>query len=235
MHYNRCLLIFLTGVNIDAPRWEHFRYKDGEYRIYIDEVLKEGRAVDTVWDIPIINTSSKERLGYPTQKPEALLKRIIKSASKPDDIVLDPMCGCGTTIALCQKLQNRKKRKWIGIDISPTACKLMNDRLRKLGSVPKLIGMPATVKQLRKIQPFDFQNWVIQRLGGRVSAKKVGDMGIDGVTFDSTPIQVKQSDKVGRNVVDNFETAIRRYFSGSKREKKEYVSFFMIVSPHHQH
>jgi len=210
--------------------WGHAgKGKSHEYRIYIDEVLTQGRAVDTVWDIPIINTSSKERLGYPTQKPEFLLERIIKSASKPDDIVLDPMCGCGTTIAVCQKLQNRKKRKWIGIDISPTACKLMNDRLRKLGSTPKLIGMPATIKQLKKIQPFDFQNWVIQRLGGRASARKVGDMGIDGVTFDGAPIQVKQSDKVGRNVIDNFETAIRRYFSGSNREKEGIVVAFSFT------
>jgi len=118
----------------------------------------------------------------------------------------------------------------IGIDISPTSCKLMNDRLRKYGAITKVIGMPATVKQLKKIQPFDFQNWVIQRLGGRVSSRKVGDMGIDGVTFDGIPVQVKQSVKVGRNVVDNFETAIRRYYAKSLKEKKGIVVAFSFTS-----
>lgn len=178
-----------------------------------------------VWEIPAIQSVTRENLGYPTQKPLNLLDLIINASSNEKDIVLDPMCGCGTAIASAHKL----KRKWIGIDISPTACRLMGDRLRKLGSSPKMIGMPATVKQLRKIQPFDFQNWVIQRLGGRVSSKKVGDMGIDGVTFDSIPIQVKQSDKVGRNVVDNFETAIRRYFTGSKREKQGIIVAFSFT------
>jgi DNA modification methylase len=178
-----------------------------------------------VWEIPAIQSVTKENLGYPTQKPKNLLDLIIKASSNENNIILDPMCGCGTAIASAQSL----KRNWIGIDISPTACKLMNNRLRKLGASPKMIGMPATVKQLRKIQHFDFQNWVIERLGGRVSSKKVGDMGIDGVTFDSIPIQVKQSDKVGRNVVDNFETAVRRYFAGSKREKQGIIIAFSFT------
>lgn len=191
---------------------------------YVDE--KEGTLVTDIWtDIDVIHSQSKERLGYPTQKPLALLERIVNASSNPTDIVLDPMCGCGTAVVIAHKL----KRRWIGIDISPTSCKLMNDRLRKYGATTKLIGMPATVKQLRKIQHFDFQNWVIERLGGRVSSKKVGDMGIDGVMFDGTPIQVKQSDKVGRNVVDNFETAIRRYYAKSLKEKKGIIVAFSFT------
>jgi restriction endonuclease Mrr len=73
-----------------------------------------------------------------------------------------------------------------------------------------VIGMPKTIEEIRQLQPFEFQNWVIQKLGARASERKIGDMGIDGFTFDLRPIQVKQSDNIGRNVIDNFETAMRR-------------------------
>jgi len=87
--------------------------KGGRRKIYLDEV--KGDLVDSTWyDIFPLNPVAKERLGYPTQKPEALLERIIKASSKEGDIVLDPFCGCGTTITVAEKL----KRKWIGIDIT---------------------------------------------------------------------------------------------------------------------
>lgn len=73
-----------------------------------------------------------------------------------------------------------------------------------------VIGLPQTTSQLRKLLPFEFQNWVMEKLYARVNATKVGDMSIDGYYLDGTPIQVKQSDYIGRNVVDNFETAIQR-------------------------
>ncbi|MGI8649388.1 MAG: DNA-methyltransferase [Rubrobacter sp.] len=77
-----------------------------------------GAAISDVWtDIPLISAHSSERLGYPTQKPIALLERVIAASSNPGDVVLDPFCGCGTTLAASQRLN----RKWIGIDISPTA------------------------------------------------------------------------------------------------------------------
>ena len=78
-----------------------------------------------VWNIPGVFNMSKEYLGYPTQKPEALLDRIILTSSNERDIVLDPFCGCGTTLIVAQKL----KRKWIGIDISRTACDVIRKRL----------------------------------------------------------------------------------------------------------
>lgn len=202
-----------------AERKTRFKFQDeeGRYRMttrrnsqgnkYRAKVyLHEGVAMTDVWDIPIINATSKERLGYPTQKPEALLERIISASSNPMDIVLDPFCGCGTTLVVAHKLG----RRWIGIDVSPTACNLMANRLRKLNVSPNIMGMPMTEEDLRKLQPFEFQNWVVQRLFGRVSERKSSDMGIDGYTFEGDPIQVKQSDDIGRNVVDNFETAMRR-------------------------
>jgi DNA modification methylase len=177
-------------------------------KIYADEM--PGVPLQDLWtDIPPIQAQSDERLGYPTQKPELLLERIIKASSNEGDVVLDPMCGCGTAIAVAQHFQ----RKWVGIDVSPSACKLMVKRMRKKGvtiSERDILGLPKTEAALRALQPFEFQNWVLQRMMGRVSPKKVGDMGIDGRLFDGSPVQVKQSEGVGRNVVDNFETALRR-------------------------
>lgn len=173
-------------------------------RYYINPA---GKLDDDVWDITFAPRSS-ERLGYPTQKPEALLDKIILASSNENDVVLDPFCGCGTALVSAQRL----KRRWLGIDISPTAVGLVARRLRKVGAKSvKLVGMPVTEEQLRGLKPFEFQNWVIQRMNGTHSPRKSGDMGIDGFTFFThEPIQVKQSSRVGRNVVDNFETAVER-------------------------
>jgi DNA modification methylase len=180
-----------------------------EYKRYLDEM--PGVPLQDMWtDLDPINAKARERLGYPTQKPEALLERIIRTSSNRGDTVFDPFCGCGTTVAVAQRLG----REWIGIDISPTAVNLMVRRVVKStnGAVrPKTLGVPMTEDDLRELKPFEFQNWVIQRLNGTHSPRKTGDMGIDGYSFMTRdPIQVKQSDRVGRNVVDNFETAIER-------------------------
>ena len=136
-----------------------------------------------------------------------MLKRIIETSTNRGDIVLDPFCGCGTTVVVAQELG----RRWIGIDISLTAVNLMKSRLRKLGADVVVDGLPDQVAQLRDLKPFEFQNWIMQRLNGTSSRRKTGDMGIDGFSFMShDPIQVKQSDRIGRNVVDNFETAVLR-------------------------
>ncbi len=218
----------------DFPRKHDtiFRYSKGdkytfnaEYRPYSEGTLKVGggrhsltsggKAVDVKrgtpindwWDdMPKLTSYQKQWQGYPTQKPENLLERIIKTSSNKGDIVLDPFCGCGTTLVAAHKLE----RKWIGIDVSPTACKLMDRRLRSLGANPKLIVGNLSVSDLKKYPPFEFQNWVCEKLGGRINKRKSGDMGIDGWTLDMTPIQVKQSEDVSRNPIDNFQTAIRR-------------------------
>lgn len=184
-------------------------HQNGAKRYYINP---EGKFDDDVWDITFA-TRSSERLGYPTQKPEALLEKIISASSNKGDLVLDPFCGCGTALVAAQRLG----RQWIGIDISPTAVGLMERRVQMAGARRiKLVGMPVTEAQLHTLKPFEFQNWVIQRLNGTHSARKSGDMGIDGFSFFyHDPIQVKQSERVGRNVVDNFETAVER--NGSTR------------------
>jgi DNA modification methylase len=176
------------------------------YKRYLDEM--QGQLLQDIWtDIPPVSSHAKERQGYPTQKPEALLERIVNTSSNPMDIVLDPFCGCGTTLVVANKLG----RRWIGIDVSPTACKLMGKRLRKYHAKYTIVGLPRTVTELHALQPFEFQNWVFEKLHGRVNPKKIGDLGIDGWIELDVPVQVKQSENVGREVVDKFETAIRRF------------------------
>jgi len=194
----------------------------------------EVRHPSDVWHIPSINAMAKERLGYPTQKPEALLERIIKASSNKGDIVLDPFCGCGTAMAVAQRLG----RKWIGIDISPTAISLIEQRLKKLGAIKSkdfdTVGMPTTITELKDLEPFEFQNWVINEMQAKQSKKLVANGGLDGhidksLYSEKAGIQVKQSEKVGRNVVDNFETALQR-----KDYKKGYVVGFSFTKGAHE-
>ena len=141
----------------------------------------KGVPFDNVWT-DIENVKSPI---YPTEKPEALLERIIKASSNPGDVVLDPFCGCGTAVSVAQKLG----RKWIGIDVSPTSCKLMINRLRDIKgdwiriNEADIIDLPRTCGELRKMDPFEFQNLVIAKLDGKQNSKKVGDHGIDGWTY----------------------------------------------------
>ncbi len=176
----------------------------------------EGTLMDDVWDIPIINPMAKERTGYPTQKPEKLLERIIKASSNEGDIILDAFCGCGTALVVAQKLN----RRWLGIDISPSAIVLVSSRLGKieaLGPGIEISGLPGTMRELQRMTPYDFQYWAINRMLGAPSPRKSGDMGIDGLScLNNYPIQVKQN-SAGRNVVDNFAQALRRHYQNSKR------------------
>jgi site-specific DNA-methyltransferase (adenine-specific) len=177
-----------------------------QYKRYLDEM--PGVPLQDVWtDIPPIAARGSERIGYPTQKPEALLERILQSSTDLGQLVLDPFCGCGTTIAVAQQLG----RQWIGIDISPQAVNIMKRRVDSHGANARVEGMPHTLVELRALGPLEFQNWVIDRVQGVHSARKSHDMGIDGYSFfERLPIQVKQSSSVGRKVVDEFETAIER-------------------------
>jgi hypothetical protein len=190
---------------------------------YLDEM--KGVPLQDVWDdIPPVNSQAVEALGYPTQKPLVLLERIIKASSNENDIVLDAFCGCGTAILAAQNL----KRQWIGIDISPTSCSVMAKRLRdnttlrededlwKVGRGFVVQNLPFTVELLRKMPPFEFENWAVKQLNGRANKVQIGDKGIDGriypvgVTPRETgagelaleeswyPIQVKQKDKTSR-------------------------------------
>ena len=230
----------------------HFPKVAGGGRLRLKRFLDEtkGQHMQNLWtDIPALHPMSKERLGYPTQKPLELLERIVNASSNENDIVLDAFCGCGTALVAAQKL----KRQWIGIDVSPTACRVMAKRLKKdcgLKEDEKLwaIGrgfivrdLPKTEAELRKYPAFEFENWAVVALGGIPNKVQVGDLGIDGRIYPVSaipelrvkenvemdfmdvwyPIQVKQTDKVGRPDIDAFETAMQR----AKRKLGYFVGF----------
>ncbi len=150
---------------------------------YLDE--QEGNPVDDLWDDVLpIQAQSSERLGYDTQKPLALLERIINASSNKGDIVLDPFCGCGTAVVAAQEL----KRKWIGIDITHLAINLMRNRLRdSFGIKAEVIGEPVDLAGATELahQPdkYQFQWWALGRIGARPAGekKKGADQGIDGI------------------------------------------------------
>lgn len=151
---------------------------------YLDEM--NGVLLGNVWtDIAPINSRAAERLGYPTQKPLALLERIIGASSNEGDVVLDPFCGCGTTIDAAQKLN----RRWIGIDITHVAIGLIRTRLRdSYGDLVEkryeVVGEPVTVEdaaELAASDPYQFQWWALGLVGARpTEGKKGADRGIDG-------------------------------------------------------
>ena len=152
------------------------------FKQYLEDM--QGAEVPDIWnDIPPISSQARERLGYPTQKPEALLERIISASSNPGDVVLDPFCGCGTTIAAAQKLD----RRWIGIDITCLSINVIKNRLKdSFGEAAAfdVIGEPVSVpdaERLAESDPYQFQWWALGLVGARpVEQKKGADKGIDG-------------------------------------------------------
>ena len=146
------------------------------YKRYLDEM--KGTLVTTVWDdIPFINSQAQERLGYPTQKPEALLERILKASSNEGDLVLDPFCGCGTTIQVAQRLN----RRWIGIDITHLAIGLIKKRLsdtfgEEIRKTYDVIGEPKDVAgaaALAEQDKYQFQWWALGLVGARPAEQKL--------------------------------------------------------------
>ena len=182
------------AIHIDEEGREYIYDKRGNEgaKRYLDVALKEGRPIDSVWEIKPLTSSSKERLGYPTQKPIDLLERIIEASSKADDIILDPFSGCGTAIAAAQKLN----RHWIGIDVTHLAINMHKYRLKDMfnldaGKDYQVIGEPqdlAAAQQLAREDRYQFQWWALslinaRPLGGEAGSrtgKKGSDKGIDG-------------------------------------------------------
>jgi DNA modification methylase len=181
---------------------------------YLDEA--KGLPTQDVWtDVEALRSWHKEKLGYPTQKPEALLERIMLVSSNEGDVVLDPFCGCGTTIAAAQKLN----RQWIGIDVTHLAVALMKSRLRDMFGEQakyKVIGEPTSVPDaqvLAEENPYQFQWWALSLVGARpIEQKKGSDKGIDGSLYfhdeaDSAKAKTKQiilSVKAGNTTVSHI-------------------------------
>jgi DNA modification methylase len=198
-----------------------------QYKRYLDEM--SGVPVQNLWDdVPVINNRSKEYLGYPTQKPLALLERIIKTSSNLGDVVLDPFCGCGTAIAAAQSLG----RRWIGIDITHLSIALMKYRLKDMfGLIEKqdyeVKGEPEdlpSAQQLAQDDRYQFQWWALSLIkarplgGDSKEGKKGSDKGMDGVipfiddatgTVKRAIVQVK-SGKVKAGDIRDLRGAVER-------------------------
>lgn len=205
---------------------------------FLDE--QRGRPLGDVWtDIPPLNSQAQERLGYPTQKPEALLERIVAMACPAGGTVLDPFCGCGTTIAVAE----RTGRRWIGIDITHLAVNLIKHRLTGFGAVAgkdyKVVGEPTTLQDAAKLaeeDKYQFQFWSLGLVGARpVEEKKGADKGIDGRRRffarpgkGEKPLEVIYSVKAGQNVPAN---AHRDLLGVIEREKAAFGVLVTFADP----
>jgi site-specific DNA-methyltransferase (adenine-specific) len=211
------------------------------FKRYLDE--QKGKPIGDIWeDIPPINSQAQERLGYPTQKPEALLERIIQASSNEGDVVLDPFCGCGTTVQVAQKLN----RRWIGIDITHLAIGLIKTRLddaygHEIRSTYQVIGEPTDVAgaaQLAEENKYQFQYWALGLCGARPTEgiKKGADRGIDGRLYfhddkSGNSRQIIFSVKGGQNI---GVSELRDLIGVLQREKAEigvYISFEEPTKP----
>lgn len=188
------------------------------------EVVGGNSIQDVITDIPAVNSQAEERLGYPTQKPVALLERIISASTNEGDVVMDTFCGCATTIEAAHNLN----RRWIGIDIAIHAIKRvaavrLQDRLGlKLGVDFIVQGIPESLEGAKDLWAGDkhqFQKWAIEQVDGFVTTKKTDDGGIDGRLYFSLPgttdlesmvIEVKGGKNVSKEVVRSLRGVLDR-------------------------
>jgi site-specific DNA-methyltransferase (adenine-specific) len=202
-----------------------------QYKRYWDDL--KGVAVGDIWDdINRINPVGGERLGYPTQKPVALLERIIAASSNPGDLVLDPFCGCGTTVHAAEKLG----RRWIGIDVTHLAIGLIEKRLRD--AFPEVAftthGVPQDLSGARDLaargQYHEFEKWALSLIAAQPGnlSKKGADQGIDGNLYFGKTHRAIVSVKAG----DNVSVAMIRDLRGViEREGAEIGVFLTLTEP----
>ena len=154
----------------------------GTDKIYKPHPL--GKVPEDWWPMNILNANDPERLGYPTQKPLALIERIIKASSNPGDVVLDPFCGCGTTTHAAEK----HGRQWVGVDVSAFAIELIRDRILStfkgltIGDIA-VHGVPTTIAEAEALaarDKFEFEKWVCGAIGAEGMFKEPGTRGADG-------------------------------------------------------
>jgi len=227
---------------------ERFKHHIGNIRGGKDfgnqELNPLGKQPDDWWQIQPVAPSAKERLGYPTQKPEVLLERIIKASSREGDWVLDPFCGCGTTIAVAETLN----RNWVGIDITALAINLVKHRLRdacKLGNKQiNVDGLPTDLtgaKELFKKDPFEFEYWALDLVNAMPAQSKSkenmrgADQGIDGIIrFHKDKLNGKS--EYGKAVVQVKGGGVQRNQIATlkgdvEREKAEAGIFITLEKP----
>lgn len=202
-------------------------------KLYLDE--SKGALMGNVWtDIPPLQASAAERLGYPTQKPLALLERVVLAASNEGDVVLDPFCGCGTAVHAAEKL----KRGWVGIDVTHLAITLVEKRLRdafpgiqfEVHGTPKDFG---GAQDLADRDKYQFQWWACSLVNAQPyqGKKKGADTGIDGLIYfqddDSLPKKIVVSVKGGGNI----SVAMIRDFAHVVEREKAAAGLFITMAP----
>ena len=205
-------------------------------KTYLDEL--PGMPLQSVWsDVEKVGNTANERLGYPTQKPLALLERIIAASSNKDDVVLDPFCGCGTAVHAAQRL----KRRWIGIDITHLAISLIEKRLKdafKSGLQFEVYGTPKDLDAARDLasrDKYQFQWWAVSLVDAQPfqGKKKGADPGIDGIKFfrDLDRREVRKivvSVKGGENLKADD---VRSVMAVREREKADIALFISLEEP----
>lgn len=207
------------GVDSSGRRYREVRRGGKVYKYYMDEPKNP----DDVWIVPQIPERDKtERVGFPTQKPEKLLERIIRASSKEGDLVLDPFCGCGTTVIVASKLN----RSFIGIDIDtsdrkrgelPTAFQAIKNRSHELFGQSRYVSRD--LKEVLEMNAKEFEDWVNEFYS---ATKPIPDKGIDGITIDGIPIQVKAF-RIGYKVLSQFITDAKYHPNVPKPVKKVVV------------
>ena len=227
-----------------TPKYKRWNARDpetGKMRTYTDKsVIVNETNMRDVWEIPRLQSRAKERLGYPTQKPRVLYERMIEASSNPGDIVLDPFCGCGTTIDAAETLN----RQWIGIDITLLALDPMQKRLREPhGLEPsvnsEIAGYPTNMQEVRLLvrdrkKYHDFANWAVTRVGLEPTAN-VGDGGFDGagtVKIWNPRNQKSRNTRVIAEVkTGKPNVSMLRAFCHTIRETKAQVGIFITLAP----
>ena len=203
--------------------------------MYATESL--GERLQNIWeDVPPISANAAERLGYPTQKPEALLERIIRASSNEGDLVLDPFCGCGTTIQVAQKLN----RRWIGIDITHLAIGLIRTRLTdtfgpEIRNTYTVIGEPtdhAGAAQLAAEDKYQFQWWALSLVYARpAELKKGADRGIDGRLYFHDDNSGKSKQVLFSVKAGGVSVAQVRDLRGTLEREKAEIGVFLCFEP----
>ena len=231
-HEEASLKLNFRHVDEDGRRYREGKWSNGKtYRYYADE----GRLRDDViTDINSLHQADKERLGYPTQKPKALLELLISASSNPGDVVLDPFCGCGTAVDAAQALG----REWVGIDVSYLAVDLIDKRLQHtygeaIASTYDIVGIPRDLDGARALfahNPFDFERWAVSLVYGQPNEKQVGDKGIDGIIRFHTGRTTERmivSVKGGKNLT----AAMVRELKGTVETQKAAMGIIVTLEP----
>jgi site-specific DNA-methyltransferase (adenine-specific) len=213
----------------------HFPAKPGgqlRLKMYLDE--QPGIRLQNIWDdIPALNSQAQERLGYPTQKPQALLERLISSSSNEGDVVLDPFCGCGTTIHAAQKL----RREWIGIDVTHLAISLIEKRLKDAfpGIKYEVHGTPKDLDGARDLamrDKYQFQWWAVSLVNAVPFAgkKKGADTGIDGLIYFKPEGRTTEKAIVSVKGGDNVNVAMVRDLAHVVDREKARIGVFITLA-----